>query len=831
MQELGRKVQFANMLFNGDNDHIYSRFTIGNTNSLQKPDIISKLYDFYQHFYAKNKLRVVTVCNKDHKAEIERVIGRKDVNIPSYRPGQKKLSAPNIRKNRFILVKGETSDSLLITKYLDIDLEEFGYLGFVTSILDNVLTKVLIEEQTLVDSFTTAQEYSKEFAEIEINIDLSLKGKKRLEETLDIVFGVLNSLDTLFNQEVFDDVKNQAKKAYKLLSKPSQSYDFVEGLLQNYLLYGFEKMEGGSTIINLKFDKQKIVDVWKKMKTAKSIIIFTGKLRSTKKKGADFKPGINLEKSQKLGNLGEKYNQKDVLKRRLTDYSYLGIKRTNGKPQQHGVIELDFYHPEYQLEAGYLDLNNDFEKMKKKGIKYTPNPFKMSDETLKSASQTPTNLIKELSVSPLFYSRLNTKYPLFSVGIYIDFYVDGPLSPEVNANLVILEIILRRRFQLTNERLSTYESVISSSTSPGMLTLAIGTTHDNLKPIIKILREKLLNGRNKKKIWITRDEKKYALDDYYTSLQNKVPIMSYSQEVLKRFLKSKVTLTRSQTMKYLRKLDKVGIPVPKFKVGRIYTEGYVNDNVNNFVVNELVTKLDPSFSHKTKFDYKKYDYITEGFKKGKTVVLGMAPMIKDDKNKVYAHLFRTDQKKSNEKFYACALVLKSILYNSAFAYLRTKKQLGYVVDAGIIYSNKEIFMMIFVQTTDVNRARPEVENFYRLAETELGELTDEKVKGLTQNVISQLRSPYSSVYEESADNHSNLREGINPDYDARVATYLEEGHVKKATLMNTFKDVFQGKISQKIIVDSSLKPGPQKYGVGGNQYIHGEEFAVQFFED
>ena len=438
-------------------------------------------------------------------------------------------------------------------------------------------------------------------------------------------------------------------------------------------------------------------------------MIFVGKVKSTRSKVVDKKLGLNLENSRKLANLGKKYSQGKLLSNRLTDYNYLGQAKRNGRPRYQGAVELDFYHPEYKLEAGFIDLKNNLAPRKRVSVTYTANPFTISDDVLKKITESPSNEIKLVSVANSFYSRKNTKYSIVSASVYIDLYVEGMLAPKVNTNLAVLQLVLEKRLQLINENLAVYKSSINVQHYNSMISINIDAVHGNAKKISELVVSKLFTGDGKIKA-ISKEEKRYALDKHYSSLEYAVPILDYSQTAIKRFINSLTVQPRSKAMDYLKKMDRSGILTTSFKVGRVYLEGHVDDELNDHIVNDMVRKIDPNFDPKKHFDFSRYQFKTEGFKQGKTVVLGVKPMKEEDRTKVYTHLFKTSEKKENKRFLAELMVLKTFLYQQALQYLRHEKGLGYLVDVSIAYNNEDIMMMVSLLTHHVHKARPEFEN-------------------------------------------------------------------------------------------------------------------------
>ena len=285
MQDTAWKVAYTNMLFNGDNKHVDSRFSCGNAHTLGKPDIGEKTFRFYKQQYAKNKLKIISVCNRDFTPQIEKILSNENVAINSHLPPQKKLQPPKLAENRLFLIKAETSDGLIISKSINLKKEDYGYLGFIASILDNVLTQILIEDLGLVDRLTTSQRLAKEYGEFEVSIDLSVKGKRELQSTIDAVFGALNSLDLLFREEIFEDVKKISKTIFQLETKPNDAYGFAESMLFNFIDYGFTRITEGYTILSLDFDRQKIEEIWQKLRKSKSKFTFLGKLKSSRLRG------------------------------------------------------------------------------------------------------------------------------------------------------------------------------------------------------------------------------------------------------------------------------------------------------------------------------------------------------------------------------------------------------------------------------------------------------------------------------------------------------------------------------------------------------------------
>ena len=804
---------------------------MGNFHSLNKQDVAEKTFDFYQQFYAKNKLKIVTVCNKDKTKRIKKIIAREADSLSDKRPAQKSLSAPRIYHNRLILIKAETTDKLIITKYLDVSESDYAYLSFITTVYDNVLTQVLIEEEKVVDSLTTTRGVNDGIAEVEIRMELSFKGKEKLRPVLDSTFATLNSLHLLFNKNTFEEVKADDTIAFKLRDKPGDAFQLSHSLLDNFIDFGFEGIERGFSLVEAEYHRIRIINLWRRLKSGKSLLFFVGKLESTRSKGGKMKPGFNLDESVREANLGSKYSESALLDTRLTDFSYLGEnKKKNGDAEFRGKIVLDFYHPEYKLDVGYLKISTT--DLRRSSIKYSPNPFKVSNETLGSVSKTPTGLVKDLSESNSFYSRLNTKYALFSLSVFIDLFPDeNKLSGRFNTEFQALKILLDKRFARINDFLENLKSRISTIVRGGVLTLRIDTTPDNVKAISDIIIKQFFD--HPVGIAFPDDEKNYALNRLYSSLTDKIPILIHSKNVLKRYINSKTVQSRKEAIKQIKKIDKPGLRMPRFRVGRVYTEGYINDKLNDYIVNDLVRKVDPKFDPKKDFDFGKYQRELQGFskRKQKTVVLGLRSLAEEDRNEVYIHLFRTKRRRSDLQYYSAALVLREIVHQTAMEYLRTKQQIGFVVEVDLLEENGELLFRLLVQTTDIERARQLVELFYILMEKGLGSLTKKKLLGYTRRVRDRIGRHFGTVFEEAGVNHWNIMEEIKPGYGERISSYLRKGSVKKELLLSVFLDVFRCGTSKKIIVDSTVGENDTRYSVGPAPFIISEKYEVRFYSD
>ena len=833
-------MSYAIMLFNGANNHLDSRFNAGNKASLSKPDIAEQVYAFYKKFYSKNKLKIVSICNKDQTEEIKKIIARKGKTsrIKASNPQQKKLFAPQIAHNRLILVSGESRGSFNIKKSFNLtQAEDFAYLNFISSVLDNVLTKVLVEEQGLVDNLYIVTARISGYAELEFGYELTFKAKQLpLERTLNIAIAALNSLCSQLTPLIFTDVKKLEMAKFKLKSKSTDPVSLSTELLANFMDDGFARIGDGYSILSAQFDKKRVIEVFNRLKNAKSVITFIGRIKSTKSKtlakGEKKGDQAQLEESRKLGNLAGEYSEQDLLlKKRLIKSTYLGEDfDAPHEDQEEDLVELDFFHPMFQVEAGFLELGENYSKIKARWVRYTPNPFKLSKKTLKKASQPPENMVQQISKTSAFFSRLNTKYSLPSVSIFIESFIVAKPTPELNANLEILAMILHARFNALNKMLSALNSGISITAKNGALVIRIHSVADNLKVMLPLVLKKILNGP-KDSLKIEKDEKMAALDSAYLAREDKIPLQQYCTKALLRFINQETQLSRSQFMNYLRKIDKNGLVLSDLRIGRVYLEGHVDETVTDLVLKELVLKLDPTYSKTRETNFKLYKGAIDGFKSGKTVVLAVTPPSRDYKNHMYIHTFRTHQKRSNLKFYSTLEVLVSILDPLAFDYLRTTKQLGYVVYMLTSLINDEIFVNLVVQTTNMEQARPEVENFYRLAQKRLKDISEKELKSVVEGKLTAIKSPYPSLFTEVTNNFYQLVEGLEPGYDLQLAQYLEKNGVSKEVLMTAFVDIFGLKAADKIILDTDIYGEANKDSESEKKFVKNEKFDLVLFND
>ena len=830
---MSRRVIYAVKLYNGDNKHPDSLFATGNKKTLGKPGIGDKVYQFYKENYAKSKLKMVTICNKDYSENLKRLISRDEVAIPDHRPPQKVLKAPIIKQNKLILLKSQTT-KIRIHKYFDIkDPIEYSYLDFLTSVLDNVLTANLIEEEPLADSLETSFYIYRQYTEVDIDIYLSFKGKQKLQPVLDVVYGALNSLDQLFSEEIFDEIKEESKRSFNLRSKSTDASTTSEDILRKFMVYGFDRIFEGRTILEVNFDKLKIEEVWNNLKKAKSLIVVLGNYKSTYTKGKSLKEGIDLEGSQKLGDLSSKYTVDQLLERPLFPYNYLDLKeKSEQKKEEEKLPKIDFFHPMLLMSSGYVVLDDRFDHTKKMSLKYSHNPFSKVSKVLSTTTQKDKEVVLDLSTTTSFYSRYNSRYRLHSLSMFLDLFINEGTTKEVNTHLQLLSIILGKRFQLLNEKLDSCKSQVYFSIGNRRLTINIDSLIGSFNTIADVVLKKIFNGPGAGEFSISENEKKFALDKLYEDTKAVYSVKYYGRAAEQRFTALSIQQTRSEMKAYLKKLDKTGIPVPKMMVGRLYTEGYITSLTNDYIIKKIAETIDSSFNPKSEFDSSKYDYDFEGFSRTETVVLVLNTANDIDKNEAYFHVFRTHKHKDDKHASAVLGLLTDFLNKRAYDYLRTDKQLGYDVRLSASIRNKEIFIVLFVETTKIVASRAEFENFYRRMEKEIPEISDEAFKIMIENTISDMRAPYSNLYSEAQDNYDNFSIGIRPDYSLDMANYLENGNVKKEDLVSAYLNIFRCKTAEKIIVDTFIgKKSQSSYNVGGNPYIVGEKYKLVYFED
>eukprot|EP01017_Pseudomicrothorax_dubius_P015814 TRINITY_DN1805_c0_g5_i4.p1 TRINITY_DN1805_c0_g5~~TRINITY_DN1805_c0_g5_i4.p1 ORF type:complete len:245 (+),score=71.64 TRINITY_DN1805_c0_g5_i4:65-799(+) len=162
----------------------------------------------------------------------------------------------------------------------------------------------------------------------------------------------------------------------------------------------------------------------------------------------------------------------------------------------------------------------------------------------------------------------------------------------------------------------------------------------------------------------------------------------------------------------------------------------------------------------------------------------------DDSNHAIINYYQTGVR--NFTVFACLQMMKPLLSEKSFAYLRTQKQLGYIVSSGIFSYNliDGAFVLIEGSAAPPDQMNKDIEDFLTVFQTKLENLDEKELQHMKDAVIQTIEQNGKSNEQRTERYWSDILQGeINVGtidaLKAKVPT------ITKQTLLQVYRQVFQ----------------------------------------
>ena len=628
-----------------------------------------------------------------------------------------------------------------------------------------------------------------------VGLDVSSVGEKYLDMLM--TYGLDNVGD-----EKFKKFQRFNKRKFAALMAELETSNAIYAVIGN-----FKVDEAG------KIAKSKIIS--KRERLAKEKAELSKKLPTTAEvlKGAD---------------LSKKFTLDDLLDKRLVDYSFLGITGPKGEPAEPGVVVLDYTHPIYGINFGYInlpsisELKNDakakIDFQKKNAPTTDPDTLLVESVDARKLFCLQSEVTEVKKVNKRVTTKMNQKYPLNAISVYFNLYAKPGPSKEVNQRLNLVLGMWIHRLKKFNDLIKNVGSEITFGVDNGEVDIGL----DVAVPLLDAVAKKVLKT-------ISTPFSKKEVSDYlqklYTKMTQQEELMGLSFSKFSDFAKSKAYMTQAERIKYIQSLRGKTISAPEFSVGKVFVEGFVNQKIVDYLEANFAKIVDKGYNGAEEFDTQPYQYQLRGFGQKKVNVLAFKNPDQDNLNRIVSHIFLvgdiTDDLKS-----ANIEILAQIMNDQIFDYIRTEKKLGYVSMVQSTNINKKTVLIVFVQTTEPKRARRELENYYRVVKKNIEKMDPGVFAELKTRFTAEEVQKFRHLSEEAVKDWARLEGEVGLDYHQRMNRIYAE-KVTKESVLALFEELMADSKNRKVVIDSGFEGAGagKKYAVE-NPYTPGEEFVV-----
>ena len=251
-----------------NSNSVFTKFTTGNIETLKKPNIREILLEYYNKFYTSEIMNLCVYTN-EKISDVEDFIEKLFESVPKkenyIKPEYNKVLPYDKNNLQFLykIVPVKDKDQINIIWYLPNCKNEYKKkpLDFISSVLGHEgpfsLTSSL-KKDSLIDNLISSFEHvANTFSKFRLNLDLTKKGLKCINE---ILLRIFHFIYVLQNKEINKDYFNDYKKIYQIKFDYKNKLDainLVKTYVNNLRNYENEDVLIGSYLIE-DFDEELI---------------------------------------------------------------------------------------------------------------------------------------------------------------------------------------------------------------------------------------------------------------------------------------------------------------------------------------------------------------------------------------------------------------------------------------------------------------------------------------------------------------------------------------------------------------------------------------------
>ena len=673
-------------------DSVFNKFSTGNKETLNHPDIRDRLLKMYNKYYSSDIMYLVMYS----KLPLDNLIKLTD-ELFSLVPKIDNLQLPkydivkpyneNTMGYFYKVVPVKDEDKINFTWYLPF-CENYHAkpINFLSSVFGhegpNTLTASLKRDNLISDLTTSKNHYAKTFSTFEIEVELTKKGYDNYKE---VILRVLNYVKTIkgknINKRYFNETRDIAQINFDFRNKKKPD-DFVEKNCEYFMLYNLEDVFTGKTIYK-EYNEELIRKYFDLLTLDNLNISFSSK---------------SLEKDC---NLAEKWYG--------TKYSKEKLKITKEEIDSYKCEHVFDYPPENKFCPKNMDI--------------LPEP--------ESPAKYPEKILDEKNCKLWFLQDTYFKLPKGSIKVEFKFVKNLCYNSQIKNAAIsyllkkIIKLELNEIIYMASEADTKFKIKIFFN----RLEITMYGYNDSLK---NGLNELLTNIKN---LNLNTEKYREILNIQIKECIKKKNNFYYdkSYKVSEKYIEQLLLVPNIEPKDLVEFLTNVTITIEDliaFKNNMfidVQSDWLIQGNLQKQTALEIVQMSNEIFNIDTKKNITKpfYDKRAVELRKNNNYIYRFLNPNKDEKDSSIMAIYQFGQLSGEEKIYF--FLLNSFLSEKFYDILRTKETLGYVVylTTKTICDVRHLVGVIQSSGKCPEYCTQRVRAFFKEKEKDINEITDE----------------------------------------------------------------------------------------------------------
>ena len=760
------------------------RITSGYNGTLDKKNISQEVKDFYDMYYEKAKVTIVTRgdLGKTFLDQIEFILKRID-NKSIMKTHQTNSVLPknwmksSITKDYFILTN--TSTDPLLSIRISCTAPRFAResVNYLSRVLTTILTQILVNDLELCSSVSVSGYVVMDSVDWEISLELTGKGRNSMS---DIIFYTLEGIRKLPQYNNKDDyyLWSDAIKAENFfLVLGEYPAELTSSIASNYGQYGINHIFVGGRSLT-EYNKMVIGELIEGLLKEPRVFLYHGSFAEDVDVNNDVLQFFKTDVTKSGSNSKATYSLDNIAEIENTSYTYFKLSKWATE------TIVDKLRKEKKSELVDIQPNKDIPSTHflKMLSEYMPSKAFRNDTT--------PDLLN-------FSYIINEKYQVPSVNVYVNFNPNMEPTKETFIWMKYYTEILNRRAMDFGENLSAFRTKFQFFLNSFGITMQLNILSE--KPV-DILRH-LLSHVFKK--LILEEEHQYALAQLWELRIDDQRIFDKAGDVFSNTYFSFEAYPKDyeEFVLTIRNSEDRPQELPDLYIGWTHLEQTTKSSLTPKELNEELSL----FNHGQVGFY-------------------FAPHIKLETNKILLkrEINMDENSRDSKGYYACnyigrsspevrafSQIVEQTITNVAYEYLRTNRSIGYQARVVTQELKHDTMVCVVIQgDKSIEYIEKSVEEFYQVAEDFLKELGQEQFQATVDGLISKSISSFKGPEDEALFWYYYSMTGYGIDYHEKMREYLRG--ITKAVFLERYNDMFKMNPQRMIaeLMDESLIDSP-----------------------
>lgn len=690
----------------------------GNRNTLNESNILLDVQNFYHQYFRLDRLILMSITNEQDGgatyAQLEKaiisIIAKSEIKIEALK--KEFYLAPVSADEKLLIVEAEDDSSFFISKCLNMEKEDTPNLRFVINVIENVFYENL-KNLNFVMMRSTQIDTQTKFSCVTFQIGLTSAGNKNILQILRTFKAILVSLQSLCSPQAFKNYQAEERINFLLQTHGSNIYSTVDTYLMNYVKFG-EKSLFSNHILD-KFDFHKIKKII--VELVKQDFFYSIIRKPTKKQKL-------LKEVTFIGEAIEQPESLDSLLKNKTQITLLNRCKV-------GEIEFGFK---------WLKGANRIMPITENLLAFKSNPYNQKLLDFLSISYSPTLINSNYSSkgkSGLWIERNMDidRFPYVSAAIYL---TPSKIDKTIAMKMRLLSDIWNNRlFELNNQII---KGLVNIEIRRHQILIEIGVPFiifaDVCKSVGKILNQKVFPpGQNWNDLLDTINLSTVTSSDLYIAvldeLKHRTSPTYFSNEEYKTFNSNNATRAAGFNIEELN-----------LRIYRIVLKGKLEADAIKIFKLDVVDRLSPGFSVDNKQPALPATILSSFPKSGTAKIVTNDSVIAGQRatSAIHSESIVTFGPVIADpaSAFATSIVLRLILDDFGYKYLREEKGLGYVFVTRLYEREECLIISLILQTDQKNAAEKSFADMYPLVFSEIKNMNPDMFK----NYITKSKATY-----------------------------------------------------------------------------------------